>query len=142
VITRLSCVLGIVLAGVVVWLCDRDSDPTLVNFRRYDIVAHDEARAAKKPIVLYVTSSADPACQEQNRGALRDDRVIAALQPFERFKVDVARVTPVGEHVIASMNIGKVPTFIFTKPNGSETLLVGPQSAEALLAAAGKTLAR
>lgn len=140
VIGRFAGLLGIVLAGVAVWIAGNTSDETVVAFQRFDQLAFEEARTAKKPIILYVASNADAACQEQNKGALRDERLIAALKPFARFKLDVPRQGPMAHQLPRGAPAGTIiPMFFFVSASGVQmTPMLGKQSAEALLEAAAR----
>jgi thiol:disulfide interchange protein len=139
-IARLACLLGVGLAGLAVWFFNTDPEEGRVKFQRYDPAAFREARLSRKPTLVYLTAAADPACQEQNRGALSDDRVKAALEPFARFRIDAGRRTALAEQVLAQLNLGVLPTLVFANGNGTEVAqLVGVQSADAILAAAART---
>jgi thiol:disulfide interchange protein len=143
VITRAASLLGITLAGVVIWLCSSTSDSKGVTFRPFDPAALESARVDNKPIVLYMAAGSDPACQEQNRGALRDERVIAALEPFARFRMLVPANSAVTEQLRALGEKPSLPMFIFMTANGTEVeQLVGVQSAEAILEAVAKVKQR
>lgn len=135
--------LGIGLAGVIVWLCGSTSDSGGVRFRILDPTAFESARLDNKPILIYMAVGSDPACQEQNRGALRDPRVIAALEPFARFKSLVAVNSAITEQLRAIGEKPTVPMFIFMTQGGTEVeQLVGVQSAEAILKAVAKVQKR
>jgi hypothetical protein len=130
---------GIVLGGVVVWLCSRGSDSGQVTFQRLDPLSFQRGMQAGKPIVIYVAGTSDAASEEQNRGALRDARVIAALEPFARFKILASASNPMAELLRAQMRNSAMPVFVFMTPQGEEVAeLAGVQSADAILAAAAK----
>jgi thiol:disulfide interchange protein len=138
VLGRFAGILGIALAGLAVWLANARNEATVVAFEPYDPVAVTQARAARKPVVIYVSSCAERACREQNRGALRDPQVMAALEPFARFKIEASRNRAAADQVLIEMNMPVLPVFIFTSPAGAKVTLTGLQSSAALLAAAAK----
>jgi thiol:disulfide interchange protein len=122
--------------------CDTKPDDASIQFDKYDAVKIQAARAAKKPIVVYVTAAWDKESWEQNRGALKDPEVKAAFEPLARFKFDAAVMPADTEQKFAELNITMLPTFLFTSVNGQVAYLVGTQTAEALIAAAAKATAR
>lgn len=145
IIQRVAGILGMALAGFGVYHCGGNSESDHVTFIRLDPAAVEAAIAAKKPVVIYVTSPSDSACQTQDAGALKDPRVIAALAPFTRFKLVTsgnARMNAMlSEQLTAETNATALPMFHFMSPGGVQTaVLLGVQSADSLIAAAAKAL--
>jgi thiol:disulfide interchange protein len=114
-----------------------DSTPTpRVQFSEYDGAVLYKARESGKPTIVYVTTTRDAACQAQNRGALQDPKVIAALETFNRLKDDVTTKHP---SELALIGIGALPIFDFYDSAGQRVNhLIGTQSSEQLIAAAQK----
>jgi thiol:disulfide interchange protein len=138
VIARFSIICGLALAGLAVWWFDSHSKPDHVTFLRLDPVFLARAMSSKMPILIYVASSKDRACQDFDRGPLMDERVIAALDPFARFKLDLtAGNNPPTEQLAAFIELGAPPTLIFLSGDGHELArLTGTQSADSIVAAA------
>jgi thiol:disulfide interchange protein len=140
VIARLSIICGLALAGFAVWYFDSFSKPDHVTFLRLDPVFLAKAMSSNKPVLIYVASSKDRACQDFDRGPLMDERVIAALDPFARFKLDLTADNNVStEQLTAFIELGAPPTLIFLSAEGHEVArLTGTPSADSIVAAATK----
>jgi thiol:disulfide interchange protein len=136
VIGRAACIVGIAAVAGLVWFCDRETAPERVQFAAYDEKPLAEAKKSGKPVVVYTTASWDRKCQEQNRGALMDPKVMAALEPFTRLKNDVTKKHP---SELALIDVGELPNFTFRDKKGEVvSRLFGTQTAEQLIEAAKK----
>jgi thiol:disulfide interchange protein DsbD len=90
-------------------------------FRAYadDALAADFARG--KPAMLDFTANWCVPCHELDRATFSDRRVIAALKPFEVYKVDLTRYdSPESERLRRQYGITGVPTVVFLTPKGRE----------------------
>jgi thiol:disulfide interchange protein len=142
VVARLSIMLGLGLAGALVWL-SAQSKPDHVTFLRFDLPLVAKAMSSKKPVMVYVMSSKDAACQALENGAFTDARVVAALEPFARFKLDLTADTSGAEQMFAITETGSVPSFTFLDSAGhTVSNVVAPKSADDLIAAATKAARR
>jgi thiol:disulfide interchange protein DsbD len=112
-----------------------------VDFAPYEHGAFEAARAAKRPIVIYVTADWCSACKKQERGALSEPAVRTALEPFTRLKLDATNYKTdkqVTSQLVA-LKVEAFPTLIFIDPHGAELpFLKGNQTPEAIVETAKK----
>jgi thiol:disulfide interchange protein len=138
VITRLAVVAGLALAGFGVWFWGANERVDHVTFLRFHPPFFAKALSAKKPVLVYFTSGGK-AAEELENGVFKEQRVIDALDPLARFKLDMADADPVVEQLLAQTNPGSTPCFVFFSGDGTEVATVsGKLTADALVAAAGK----
>jgi len=85
----------------------------------YSDAAFQDARAAGKPIVLDFGASWCAACKELQHKTFPDPRVVDALQPFARFRVDLDGANRAQESELrARWNVKGLPDVVFLDPSG------------------------
>lgn len=109
--------LAVVIGILILSQSPRDS----VRWEVYEPQKLVAARQTSRPVAIDFYADWCGPCQELERFTYTNPKVIAALDPFVRLKVDLTRPeNPEAFEVVRRFNIMGVPTVIFISPSGEE----------------------
>ena len=129
---RLLACLMIVLLG-----CAKKEE---VKFAAFDDASFQAAKAMGKPAVVFATADWCPPCRELHRGALTDEDVKKALEPFARLEIDCSDKSDRSNNdKLRQFGLHYLPALVFFDRSGNETdRFEGPPPAKTIIAAAKK----
>lgn len=134
-------VLGVAGLAAGVWMSQALLKPS-VEWTPYTSEAYEQALADGTPIVLDFYADWCIPCLELDRTTFTDERVIAAMEPYARFKVDLTQFdSPESEALRLQFGIAGVPTIVFIGEDGAErtaSRVVGFMGAEDFLGMMGR----
>lgn len=107
------------LAGAV-WIGQALLKPSVV-WTPYTAEAYEKALSEGQPVILDFYADWCIPCLELDRTTFTDGRVIEAMEPYARFKVDLTNFdSPESEALRQQFGIAGVPTIVFIGADGTE----------------------
>lgn len=92
-----------------------------IRWEKYDEALLEQARSARKPVVMDFYADWCIPCLELDRSTFTDQGVIDATEPFLRLKVDLTYFdSPEAEALRKRYSIAGVPTIVFLGADGLE----------------------
>jgi thiol:disulfide interchange protein DsbD len=112
--------LGIAGLAGALWMGQALLKPS-VEWTPYTPEAFDQALSDGTPVILDFYADWCIPCLELDRTTFTDSRVIAAVEPYARFKVDLTNFdSPESEALRQQFGIAGVPTIVFIGADGQE----------------------
>jgi thioredoxin:protein disulfide reductase len=112
--------LGVAGLAAALWMGQALMKPSVV-WTPYTEDAYGQALADGTPIILDFYADWCIPCLELDRTTFTDERVIQAMEPFARFKVDLTQFdSPESEALRRQFGIAGVPTIVFIGVDGAE----------------------
>jgi thiol:disulfide interchange protein DsbD len=113
-------VLGAISLGALVWMLafSAAKPAAQLAFDPYDVAALNQARAAKKPVVIDFSASWCVPCREMVRTTFRDPAVIEAASHFVRLQADITDRNNRNTQLALQYAIRGVPTTVFIDKHG------------------------
>lgn len=107
------------LAGAF-WMSQALLKPS-VEWTPYSVEVYEQALAEGRPVILDFYADWCIPCLELDRSTFTDERVIVAMEPYARFKVDLTNFdSPESEALRQQFGIAGVPTIVFIGEDGTE----------------------
>ncbi|MFZ2493365.1 MAG: cytochrome c biogenesis protein CcdA [Thermoanaerobaculia bacterium] len=132
---RLSLAVLLLVAGVFFAIPKKHEGG--VEWKKYDTAALAQAKAAGKPVVIDFYADWCLPCKELDEKTFSDERVVDALDRFERVKADLTSSSDAKTiELTKQYAIKGVPTILFLDASGKEIedlRLTGFESADAFL---------
>jgi thioredoxin:protein disulfide reductase len=112
--------LGALSLGALVWLISFPAAKPArqLAFDPYDIAILNQARAAKRPVVIDFSADWCIPCREMLRTTFRDPAVIEAASHFVRLQADVTETNRRTRQLFLQYEIKGVPTTVFIDKHG------------------------
>jgi thiol:disulfide interchange protein DsbD len=112
--------LGALSLGALVWLIlfAAAKPARQLAFDPYDVAILNQARAAKRPVVIDFSADWCIPCREMLRTTFRDPSVIAAASHFVRLQADVTETNRRTRQLSMQYEIKGVPTTVFIDKHG------------------------
>jgi thiol:disulfide interchange protein DsbD len=112
--------LGALSLGALVWMLTFSAakPATQLAFDPYDVAILNQARAAKKPVVIDFSASWCVPCREMVRTTFRDPAVIEAASHFVRLQADITDRNNRNTQLALQYEVRGVPTTVFIDKNG------------------------
>ncbi len=112
--------LGALSLGALVWMLTFSAakPATQLAFDPYDVAILNQARAAKKPVVIDFSASWCVPCREMTRTTFRDPAVIEAASHFVRLQADITDRNNRNTRLALQYEIRGVPTTVFIDKHG------------------------
>jgi thiol:disulfide interchange protein DsbD len=113
-------VLGALSLGALVWMLTFSAakPATQLAFDPYDVAVLNQARAAKKPVVIDFSASWCVPCREMVRTTFRDPAVIEAAKHFVRLQADITDRNNRNTQLALQYDVRGVPTTVFIDKHG------------------------
>jgi len=113
-------VLGALSLGALVWMLTFSAAKPAAQlaFDPYDVAVLNQARAAKKPVVIDFSASWCVPCREMVRTTFRDPAVIEAASHFVRLQADITDRNNRNTQLALQYAIRGVPTTVFIDKHG------------------------
>jgi thioredoxin:protein disulfide reductase len=113
-------VLGAISLGALVWMLafSAAKPAAQLAFDPYDVSVLNQARAAKKPVVIDFSASWCVPCREMVRTTFRDPAVIEAASHFVRLQADITDRNNRNTQLALQYAIRGVPTTVFIDKHG------------------------
>lgn len=110
-----------VLAIAIAFISLQGGPKERVLWEPYQKAKLEASRQAERPVIIDFYADWCIPCQELEHFTYSDPRVIQALQPFDRYKVDVTQGTgPEADELIEKYEIAGVPMILFMDSKGNE----------------------
>jgi thioredoxin:protein disulfide reductase len=112
--------LGALSLGALVWLIllPAAKPAQQLAFDPYDVAILNQARAAKRPVVIDFSADWCIPCREMLRTTFRDPAVIEAASHFVRLQADVTETNRRTRQLSMQYEIKGVPTTVFIDKHG------------------------